>query len=55
MIPSYGTEKQWEEMNNANESILISSLPLNTRLGLLWKIYEAFHHKGGWITAMLTL
>lgn len=26
-------------MNHANKSILISSLPLNTRLGLFWKIY----------------
>lgn len=42
-------------MNNANESILISSLPLNTKLGFLGKIYEGFYHKGGWITAMLTL
>lgn len=55
MMPRYGTKRQWGEMNNTNESILISSLPLNTRLGLFWKIYEASYHKGGWITAMLTL
>lgn len=55
MMPRYGTKRQWGEKNNANKSILISSLPLNTRLGLLWKIYEASYHKGGWITAMLTL